>query len=279
MQLISQQYGKARVRVLKVIRDGATHHLKELTVSVMLEGDFAAAHEKGDNRLIVPTDTMKNTVYVLAQERLGQETEPFGLALGEHFLKHYAQVRQATLSFSEQAWQRMPVDGQPHQHSFVASGPGQLSAEIVCSREANRVTSGVDDLLILKSTGSGFEGYVKDRFTTLPETNDRILASQLKARWRYEKSPGRYDQSNQKIVAAMLKTFAVNYSPSVQFTLYQMGCTALQAVPEISQIHLSMPNQHCLLVNLSPFGLENRNEIFVPTADPHGLIEATIRRD
>src|SRR5215510_8447877 len=151
MKLIFHQYGKANVRVLKVTRDGATHHLKELTVCVMLEGDFAAAHQEGDNRLVVPTDTMKNTVYVLAQERLGDEMELFGLVLGEHFLKHYAQVRQATLRLQEQAWQRMPVDGQPHPHSFVASGPGYRIAEIACTREDARVTSGVEELLILKS--------------------------------------------------------------------------------------------------------------------------------
>jgi urate oxidase len=279
MKLTSQQYGKARVRVLKVLRDGATHRLKELTVSVMLEGDFAAAHQEGDNRLVVPTDTMKNTVYALAQERLDDEIEPFGLALGEHFLKHFTQVRQATVNFQERPWQRMLVDGQPHPHSFLASGSGYLIAEIASTREAARVMAGVEDLLILKSTGSGFEGYAKDGFTTLPETKDRILASQLKARWTYEKSSAQYGKTNQKILAAMLKTFAVNYSPSVQATLYQMGCAALRAAPEISQIHLAMPNQHCLLVDLAPFGRENRNEIFVPTEEPHGVIEATISRN
>ncbi len=264
---------------MKVTRVASRHELKEVEVSVVLEGDFADSYLKGDNRLVVATDTMKNTVNALAQEHLGDQIELFGRALGEHFLNDYPQIRQVTIRLREHSWQRMEINNAPHPHSFLRNPGAKLFARIVCSREKFSVESGVEDLLILKTTESGFEGYPKDKFTTLPETKERILATNLKATWLYQNAPENYSLSNQKILAAMLKVFATTYSPSVQTTLYQMAEAGLQSASEISQIHLVMPNKHCLLVNLSPFGLENKNEIFVPTDEPHGQIEATISRD
>ncbi|MGI8966862.1 MAG: factor-independent urate hydroxylase, partial [Limisphaerales bacterium] len=221
----------------------------------------------------------KNTVNALAQKHLGDQIELFGRALGEHFLNDYPQIRQARIQLREHSWQRMEINGAQHPHSFLGNLGANFFARIVGSREKFSVESGVEDLLILKTTESGFEGYPKDKFTTLPETKERILATNLNATWRYQNAPENYSLSNQKILAAMLKVFATTYSPSVQATLFQMAEGALQSAPEISQIHLVMPNKHCLLVNLSPFGLENKNEIFVPTDEPHGQIEATISRD
>ena len=278
MKLTHHHYGKAKVRVMKVTRTGAQHSLKELEVSVMLRGDFDASYTRADNRLVVPTDTMKNTVYVLARERLGAETEDFGLALGEHFLKTYPQVGQADIGLSERGWERMAVGAQPHPHAFVQKDTARAFAKVACARGGTRVECGVEDLLILKTTGSGFEGYAQDRFTTLPATKDRIMATKLKATWAYEKRPARYSITNGTILEAMLAVFALNYSPSVQGTLFQMGEAALAAAPEISQVSLAMPNKHCLLVNLAPFGLDNPNEIFVPTDEPHGQIEGTVSR-
>ena len=279
MKVISHQYGKARVRVLKVFRSGAQHDLREVEVSVLLDGDFDASFSKADNRLVVPTDTMKNTVNLLAKDKLGAEIERFGVALGEHFLTHYSQVSKVTVGLAEHRWQRMSIGGQPHPHSFTEAGRAQPFAQVVCARGvASTVESGIQDLLILKSTGSGFEGYPKDEFTTLPETKDRILATRLKASWLWTKPPADYRAANERLLDAMLGKFAGPYSPSVQATLYWMAGAALEAVPEISRVSLAMPNQHCLLVNLAPFGCTNDNEIFVPTDEPHGQIEATVAR-
>jgi urate oxidase len=278
MKLLHHHYGKAKVRVMKVSRADARHSLKELDISVMLRGDFAPSYTHADNHLVVPTDTMKNTVYVLAKEKLGAENEEFGLAIGTHFLKTYPQVHEVQIGLAERTWDRMVREGQPHPHAFIQNNPARSVSNVLCSRPGHSIESGIEDLLILKTTGSGFEGYVRDRFTTLPETKDRILATKLRATWTYEKSPASFAAVNQGILEAMLGVFATNYSPSVQVTLYQMGEVALKAAPEISRITLAMPNKHCLLANLSPFGLENKNEIFIPTDEPHGQIEGTVSR-
>jgi urate oxidase len=278
MKLIYHNYGKARVRVMKVTREGAQHSLKELDVSVKLQGDFDASFTQADNRLVVATDSMKNTVNVFAKEKLGAESEAFGLCLGAHFLETYAHVSRVEIGLSERRWSRLSLNGKPHAHSFTEEGTSKPIARVVCTRERTEVESGIDDLLILKTTASGFENFLRDRYTTLPETADRIFATKLKAVWTYEKTPASYTQTNDAILEAMLNVFAGNYSPSVQVTLFQMGEAALQAAPEISKVHLAMPNKHCLLINLTPFGLENHNEVFVPTDEPHGQIEGTVAR-
>jgi urate oxidase len=278
MKLVHHHYGKAKVRVMKVTRAGTQHSLKELEVSVMLQGDFDASYTRAENRLVVPTDTMKNTVYVVAREKLGAETEEFGVALGEHFLKTYPQIENVHIGLAERGWERMVVGGQPHAHSFIQETSARLFAQVACTRAGSSVESGIDDLHILKSAGSGFEGYVQDKFTTLPPTKERIMATKLKATWTYDGRPARYSATNSAILEAMLAVFAQNYSPSVQVTLFQMGEAALHAAPEISKVSLVMPNKHCLLVNLAPFGLDNPNEIFVPTDEPHGQIEGTVSR-
>ncbi len=278
MKLTNHLYGKAHVRVLKVTRDGAQHSLKELNVQVMLHGDFDASYTKADNKLVVATDSMKNTVNVFAKEKLGAETEPFGVALAEHFIQSYAHVDRCEITLSEHCWERLSIAGQPHPHSFTERGAARPTARVVATRGGTVVESGIEDLLVLKSTASGFEDFLRDKFTTLPETSDRVFATKLKAVWTFDKKPASYAAANQNILDAMLKAFAENFSPSVQVTLFQMGEAALQAAPEVKKIHLAMPNQHCLLINLSPFGLENKNELFVPTDEPHGQIEGTIER-
>ena len=278
MKLVHHHYGKAKVRVIKVTRTDAQHSLKELEVSVMLRGDFDASYTRAENRLVIPTDTMKNIVYVLAREKLGAETEDFGVVLGEHFLKTYPQIEQADIGLSERGWERMTVRAEAHPHAFVQQNTARTFAQVTCTRGGSSVESGIEDLLILKTADSGFEGYVQDRLTTLSPTKDRIMATKLKATWAYEKRPAKYSATNGAILEAMLAVFARNYSPSVQATLFQMGEAALAAVPEISKVSLIMPNKHCLLVSLASFGLENPNEIFVPTDEPHGQIEGTVSR-
>lgn len=274
-RLIDHCYGKSRVRVLKVLREGTTHTIKELTVAVRLTGDFERSYTvaAGDNSQVVATDTMKNTVNVLAARHLGVETEPFLVRLAEHFTTAYPQVATATVEATERSWQRLGP------HSFTGNDRSEAWARVTASGEESAVVeSGVRDLVILKSSGSGFSGFPRDAFTTLPETEDRLFATALSATWRWKAAPASYAAANRVVMEAMLRPFSTEHSPSVQATMFQMGEAALGAVGEIAQIHLVMPNQHCLLVNLAPFGVANANELFVPTDEPHGLIEATVGR-
>ena len=279
MKLVTNRYGKGRVRVMKILREGATHTIKEIDVTVLLEGDFSAAYTSADNSKVVATDTIKNTVNVLAKQHLGEEVERFGLALTEHFLRRYEQVESASAEITVKTWQRMQVDGQQHPHSFQAGSEAKMWTRVVCTRDAQTIQSGVRDLVILKSTGSGWEGYPRDEFTTLPETNDRILATSFEATWTWSAAPRDYNSANATILDAMLSVFANNYSPSAQASVYQMGEAALRVCPEIARVEMKMPNKHCLLINLQPFGLENRNELFVPTDEPHGQIEGSVARE
>lgn len=276
-KLLANRYGKGRVRVLKVLRDGATHRIKDLNVQAMLEGDLESSYTAGDNSKVVPTDTIKNTINALSKNHLSDEAERFGLALGKHFLR-FPQVRRVTVEMLEREWQRLEVNGKLHAHSFKAGGEARMFARVVSTREKQTVQSGIRDLIILKSTGSGFADYPRDEFTTLKETKDRILATSFSATWDFSKDPGDYRVANSAIMTTMLEVFAENYSPSAQTTLYQMAEAALAVCQEISLIDLAMPNKHCLLIDLSPFGLENKNEVFVPIDEPHGQIEATVAR-
>ena len=278
-KLIGQRYGKAQVRVLKILRDGAVHTLREIEVSALLAGDFETSYTAGDNSKVVPTDTIKNTVNVFAKQHLVDDLERFAVILGEHFVRRYEQVAQATIEVTERGWDRLEIGGKPHPHAFQAASNARRFARAICAAEASEVAAGVRDLVILKSTGSGFEKYPKCEFTTLPETADRILATSFRATWHFVSVPASYRKANDALLAAMLKVFAENYSPSAQTTLFQMGEAALQTCAEIARIDLAMPNKHCLLLNLAPFGLENKNEVFVPTEEPFGLIEASVARE
>lgn len=279
MKLLQNRYGKARVRVLKILREGATHTIQEIDVTALLEGDFAGSYTAADNSQVVPTDTIKNTVNLLAQEHLGLEIERFGLSLGEHFLQRYEQVTSAHIEIFAKNWRRLQINGEPHPHAFLAGSEAKQWTRFVGTRDAQTIESGVRDLVILKSTGSGWSGYPKCENTTLPETNDRILATSFDATWTWTSGPADYNEANEKILAAMLQAFAENFSPSAQASVFQMAEAALQACPEISRVQAKMPNKHYLLINTAPFGRENRNEIFVPTDDPFGVIEGTVVRE
>jgi urate oxidase len=244
----------------------------------MLQGDFTAVYTKGDNRQVVATDSIKNTVNVLAKQKLGLEIEVFGGILAEHFLKTYRHVSTVEVILIEHAWARIPVKGKPHAHSFMEKSAAKPFAKIVATRKNTLIQSGIEDLDIMKTTASEFKNFLRDEFTTLPETDDRIFATKLRAAWQYSRKPKKYFATNTKILGAMLATFAKNHSVSVQATLLQMGEAALKIASEISRISIAMPNKHCLPVNLAPFGLKNQNELFVPTDEPHGQIEATVSR-
>jgi urate oxidase len=278
MKLQTNRYGKARVRVLKKIKTDSVHVPKELDVKTLLEGDFGDSYTKNDNKKVIATDTIKNTTNVLAYRQLGTETEPFAIALCEHYLKAYSQVTSVNVETLERVWERQIVDGQPSGTNFVSSGKGTPWTRTVATRDSIETTSGVRELVVLKTSGSAWEDFWRDDLTTLPDTNDRLLATSLTASWLYQKAPASYPTANANIIQAMLEVFSTRFSPSVQSTQYQMGEAALNACPEISQISLTMPNLHYLVIDLKPFNIKNDTELFVPTDAPQGWIEATVVR-
>jgi urate oxidase len=270
-------YGKSEVRLVKVKRDTDRHELRDLTVDVALEGDFEAAHVKGDNTGLLATDTMRNTVYALAKDHLTGSIEEFGLKLVDHFLEAGPTVERARVRIAEHPWNRIEVNGRGHEHSFVR-GSGERIATVKGDAGGAQVEAGIDDLLVLKTTNSGWEGFLRERFTTLPETNDRILATKITANWLYGDANVDFDRLWHGVRERILETFTDHYSPSVQNTLYRMGEAVLEGFPEIEKIHLSLPNKHHLLYDLERFGMENEGEIFHATSEPYGLIEGTVER-
>jgi urate oxidase len=272
------QYGKAETHVVRVTKSGVRHEIKDLTVSVALAGDFAETHLTGDNSKIVPTDTQKNTVFAFAREPIG-EIEEFGIRLARHFVSQFASVYRARVHIEEHAWSRISVGGKPHDKAFVRAGSEKSLATVTCTDDGTWVVAGIGDLVVLKSSGSEFHGFVKDQFTTLPETDDRILATSLVARWRYAGPDVGWRESFSEIRRLLLETFAAKHSLSLQQTLYSMGEAVLNGRPEVAEIRMSMPNRHHFAVDLAPFGMANENEVFYAPDRPYGLIEGTVTRD
>ena len=281
MPFVRQRYGKANVRVVRVQRAEVRHEVREARVKVTLDGDFARAYTAADNSSVVPTDTMKNLVHVLALEHLAAANEPFALALAQCFLDRYEQVAEVQVEIDETVWSRMRIDGRAHEHSFVRSESGTPFARVTATRSAREICAGVRDLAIMKTTGSGFVDYVQDEYTTLPPTTDRILATRLSATWRFAVDHPRaadYGAVAEAIRSTLLRVFAATYSYSVQDSLFRMGEAALAAASDISEITLAMPNVHYLAIDLSGFGRDAQGRLFLPTDEPNGQIEATLRR-
>ena len=278
-KLGTNRYGKSRVRLSRITRLSDRHEFNEWTVHVMLWGDFESSYTAADNSKVLPTDTMKNTVYYVARNSKAETLEAYAMELGDYFLDHNPQVSKVSIKVEEKAWGRMLVNGAMDAATFKLDGP-ELNT-VLAVREKGRgweVTSGVDGLTILKTTKSAFTGYIKDKLTTLKPATDRIFGTCATIEWEYSPGTPDYAQARARIIAALLKEFAGHNSMSVQHTLFDMGKAALEAAPEITRIHLSMPNLHHLLADLSPFGQDNPNHIFVPIDEPHGTIEATIER-
>ncbi|WP_410644652.1 factor-independent urate hydroxylase [Amycolatopsis sp. lyj-346] len=273
------QYGKAEVRLVTVRRDGPVHHLKDLTVSTSLRGELAATHLTGDNAGVLATDTQKNTVYAFAKEAPVGEIEDFGLRLARHFTGTQENITGARIKIDEHGWDRIVVGGEPHDHAFSRSGDERRTTAVTVQDGRAWVVSGIDGLTVLKSTGSEFHGFPRDQYTTLAETGDRILATAVTARWRYQGEDIDWASSHREIRRVLLETFATKHSLSLQQTLYAMGAAALEARPEVAEVRLSLPNKHHFPVDLSPFGLKNANEVFYAADRPYGLIEGTVLRD
>jgi urate oxidase len=283
-RLGENRYGKSRVRLSRVLRRGDRHDFQEWTVHVLLQGDFEPSFTQADNSRILPTDTMKNTVYSLARESKAATIEEFALELGNYLLGNNPQVSSVAVEMEEKAWERMNCDGASEPTAFRLCGPEVNTVTAMGNRHGKwSITSGIDGLTILKTTKSAFTGYIKDRLTTLKPAADRILGTSATVAWTYTPeiaATGTPDFAavRARILVALLRTFAAHDSMSVQHTLFDMGKAALEVAPEIENIKLTMPNLHHLLADLSPFGQDNPNYIFVPIDEPHGYIEATVER-
>jgi len=279
IKLSTHNYGESRVRLVRITRDEEAHHLKDISLDIQFEGEFEEGHTHGDNRKVLPTDTMKNTVYALAAQQPVREIEEFGQRLAEYFLANNPQVRNVRVALAERLWARITMEGQPHPWAWVNGRPERRTALVAATRAGISTQAGIEDLLVLKSHESAFEGYIKDRHTTLRETRDRIFATVVKANWSYNRRDVSFGRCWEGVRGALLETFAEHVSESVQHTLFAMAGAVLDAFGEIDAIRLSMPDKHHLPVDLTPFGLENNNEVFVATDEPYGLIEAVVRRD
>jgi urate oxidase len=276
--LLDSAYGKSRVRLVQVLRAGDRHDLRDLTVAVRFRGHYDESYTDGDNSAVLPTDTMKNTVYAMAAREGVHEPEIFGARLATHFLDRNPRLTRVRIDITEHLWGRVPTAAGEHGHAFVRLGPDTRTAAVGASRRSRLVGAGVSDLVILKSAHSAFAGFLRDEFTTLAETRDRLLATSLTATWRYRNRDMDYGSAWRAVRRTLLEVFADHHSESVQHTLYAMGTGVLERVDDVTAIRLVMPNKHHLPVDLSPFGLENRNEIFVATEEPQGLIEAMVVR-
>ncbi|NPC95823.1 factor-independent urate hydroxylase [Nocardioides sp. zg-DK7169] len=272
------QYGKAECRLVRVDRDTARHRITDLTVTSQLRGDFAACHTDGDNSQVVATDTQKNTIYAFARDGVGAPEELL-LRLAEHFTTGFPWVSGGRWEAAQHAWDRIAVDGAGHDHAFVRTGGETRTCVVQRDGEEVFVVSGLRDCTVLKSTGSEFHGFPRDRFTTLAETDDRILATDVTAWWRYAELPDDFDTTYAAVRELMLTTFAGLHSLALQQTIFAMGKAVLEAFPGIAEVRLSCPNNHHFLVDLAPFGLDNPGEVFLAADRPYGLIEATVQRE
>ena len=276
--LSETSYGKSRIRLVQVTRRGDRHELRDLDVAVAFEGDYDTSYTDGDNRDVLPTDTMKNTVYALAAREGAGEPEAFGVILGRHFLGRNPKLQRVVIDLIDHGWSHIANGAREHGQAFVRRGQELRTARVVTDRTRITVASGLTDLIIMKTSKSAFADFPRDEFTTLPETRDRLLATALTATWTYRDTEIEFGPVYRTVRSALLEAFALHDSLSVQHTLYAMGEVVLDSIDFVERITLEMPNRHHLPVDLTRFGLDNRNEIFVATEEPHGLIKATLSR-
>ncbi len=286
IRLGANRYGKAECRVVRIVRDTPRHEIRDLTVSTSLRGDFEAAHVEGDQSAVLPTDTQKNTAFAYAKQHGVEAIEDYALALGGRLLEATPAATGCRVRVEQHAWDRIFVGGdtwEGHDHAFVRRGGEVRTTEVDVTREGAEVVSGLTDLVVLKSTGSEFTGFLKDDYTTLPEADDRVLATSLTAGWRWASELGRtpehWNTAYAEVRATLLELFATTYSRALQETLWAMGRAVLERQPELAEITFAAPNKHHHLVDLAPFGVANDGEVFIAADRPYGLIEATITRD
>ena len=277
IELGANRYGKAAIRVVRVLRGNDGDRVRDLTVAIALEGDFETSYTDGDNSLVIATDTMKNTAYVFAKDHLGGSIEAYGRALAEHFLAE-SQVDTATVNIRAHEWRALDVGGSRSPGAFVRGGEGTRVATIAANRGGTAVEAGIEDLVVMKTRRSAFSGFPRDRYTTLAETDDRLMATKLTAIWRYGAPDLDFDATYEAVRSTLLEVFADHDSPSVQTSIWIMARAILDAHDEVDAVRMVLPNLHHWPMDLSPFGMTNDREVYVATAEPHGLIEATVRR-
>jgi urate oxidase len=282
-ELGENRYGKSRIRLVTVRRGPEQHDLRDLTVAIALEGDFEAVHTRGDNAHVIATDTMKNTVYAVARDRLTASPEAFARELARHFAAHDV-VTRAIVDVEEYGWSRIPTSAGPAPDAFTRNGDLVRLARVEADDAGVvAVEAGVDGLTVMKTTKSAFSGFDRDRYTTLPEVDDRLMATKLRATWGYRADLAAsadfdFDAAWEGARAALRQSLAEHFSPSVQASIWIMGTAMLDAEPSIDWVRMVLPNLHHWKVDLAPFGLDNPGEVFVSTTEPHGLIDATVRR-
>ncbi len=273
------QYGKAENRVVRIYRDSPRHEIHDINVSTCLRGDFSAAHLAGDQSDVLPTDTQKQTAYAYAKEKGLRSIEDYGLTLARHFVHDVAPVRGARIEIDEYAWQRAVVDGAEHDHTWIRKGQEVRTAAVTVDDDGEWVIGGLKDMVILKSTGSEFAGFLTDPYTILEPTHDRVMATSLTAQWRFTTTDVDWETTFAGIKSQLVKQFAVVQSLALQQTLFEMGRAVLESHPAIAEVRLSAPNKHHFLYDLSPFGLANDREVFNADDRPYGLIQTTVTRD
>ena len=280
IRLGPNRYGKAESRVVRIVRDTPRHEIVDLNVTSLLRGDFEAAHLDGDQSGVLPTDTQKNTAFAFAKQHGIASIEDYALALGRRLVTAAPVATGGWVRVEQYGWDRIPVGGTGHDHAFVRRGAEVRTTEVDVTKQSATVTSGLTDLVVLKSTGSEFKGFLRDEYTTLPDADDRILATSLTATWRHETSDASdWNASYAEVRSVLLETFASTYSRALQETLWLMGRAVLERRPDLAEISFSAPNKHHHLVDLAPFGVPNDGEVFVAADRPYGLIEATVTRD
>lgn len=273
-RLLKNSYGKSLVRLTKVTRTADRHILKEISVTSTLEGAFEKSYLTGDNSQIVATDTQKNTVYALAKKHPLDNIESFAQFMGEHFVKNNTHIDAATIAIEEHTWHR--INNSPI--AFDGSSTELRTTRVRTTRGGSDIIAGIDGLLVLKTTDSEFAGFLRDEFTTLPDTHDRIFSTIVHADWHYTKPPADFTAAHTKARDIILRVFAKNVSLAVQQTIFQMGEEILKAIPEVDRVDIIMPNKHRIPMNMKPFGMEFENDIFITTDEPHGLISGTVVR-
>lgn len=279
IRLGENSYGESRVRLLRVARQEGRHDIRELTISIRFEGDFETAHTKGDNSKILPADTMKNAVYALARQHSVEPVEEFGLHLMDQFVTYNSQVTRVHISIEETLWARLPHGGKTHASAFARTGEERRTAMLVGTRAGTTIRSGLCNLVVLKTSNSAFEKFMRDPFTTLKEEKNQILATAIEADWLYPNEEIEFGPTWHGVRQLLLEAFAEHKSQSLQNTLYAMGEAVLNNFDNVREIHLSLPNKHFDLIDLDPLGMDNPSFVFLPTEEPHDRIEATLRKD
>jgi len=278
IRLAENTYGSSRIHLLRVTKQEGRHDIREIRLSIRFEGDFEAAHIQGDNRKILPPDTMNNTVYALARQHSIEPLENLGLHLIEHFLTYNPQVTHVLIQASESSWARLPQGGKPHASAFARASNEERTSILSGTREGTQVRAGIDNLIVLKTTNSAFEDFKKDPYTTLQEEGDCILSTVIRADWLYTEEEAEYGPLWHGVRQMLLETFTEHQSQSLQHTLYAMGEAILNNCENVGEIHLSLPSKQFRLANLAPLGMDNPGTVFLPMDEPHATVEATLKK-